>query len=78
MNSTTMTVRLEPDAKIRLTRLAEITHRSKSFLASEAINEYIKIQEWQMTEIQKGISEADAGLLVEHDNILKFWENKQK
>ncbi|MDQ5884253.1 MAG: RHH-type transcriptional regulator, rel operon repressor / antitoxin RelB, partial [Pseudomonadota bacterium] len=51
---------------------------SKSFLASEAINEYIKIQEWQMTEIQKGISEADAGLLVEHDNILKFWENKQK
>lgn len=78
MNSTTMTVRLDPDAKNRLARLAEITHRSKSFLASEAINEYIKIQEWQMAEIEKGISEADAGLLVEHDTILKLWGKKRK
>jgi RHH-type transcriptional regulator, rel operon repressor / antitoxin RelB len=32
--STTMTVRLEDEVKKRLDRLAESTHRSKSFLAA--------------------------------------------
>ena len=78
MTSTTMTVRLAPEIKFRLDTLAELTHRSKSYLASEAINEYLKIQEWQLTEIKKGILEADNGQLVAHENILTFWENKEK
>ncbi|AHE67922.1 CopG family ribbon-helix-helix protein [Legionella oakridgensis] len=78
MTSTTMTIRLEPDMKVRLDKLAEITHRSKSFLASEAINEYLKVQEWQLIEIKKGIAEADEGQLIDHESILKFWENKIK
>ncbi|WP_238552831.1 CopG family ribbon-helix-helix protein [Legionella oakridgensis] len=64
--------------KVRLDKLAEITHRSKSFLASEAINEYLKVQEWQLIEIKKGIAEADKGQLIDHESILKFWENKIK
>ncbi len=56
MTSTTMTIRLESEMKVRLNKLAEITHRSKSFLAAEAINEYLGIQEWQLTEIKKGIA----------------------
>ncbi|MBA2650844.1 MAG: ribbon-helix-helix protein, CopG family [Tatlockia sp.] len=78
MSSTTMTIRLEPEAKNRLAKLAEITHRSKSYLASEAINEYIKIQEWQLNDIQKGIEEADAGQLIDHASLLKLWETKRK
>ncbi len=78
MSSTTMTIRLEPKMKFRLDMLAELTHRSKSYLASEAINEYLKIQEWQLTEIKEGILEADQGQLVDHENILTFWENKEK
>ena len=35
--STTMTIRLEPDIKGRLDLLADATHRSKSWLATEAI-----------------------------------------
>ena len=77
MSSTTMTIRLDHESKNRLDKLAEITHRSKSFLASEAINQYIKIQEWQMSEIQQGIEEAEAGQLVDHENILNYWENKK-
>ena len=37
--STTMTIRLDDEAKDRLDRLAESTQRSKSFLAAEAIRE---------------------------------------
>lgn len=78
MTSTTMTIRLEPEMKVRLDNLAEITHRSKSFLASEAISEYLKMQEWQLAEIKNGIEEADAGELEDHENILVAWENKKK
>ncbi len=78
MASTTMTIRLEPEMKDRLDKLAEFTHRSKSFLASEAINEYLKAHEWQLVEIKKGIAEADEGQLIDHESILDFWENKKK
>ncbi|MBA4108155.1 MAG: CopG family transcriptional regulator [Leptothrix sp. (in: Bacteria)] len=59
--STTMTVRLEDDVKNRLDQLAQATHRSKSFLASEAIREFVETNEWQIGEIQAALSEADAG-----------------
>ena len=59
--STTMTIRLEPELKSRLDKLAEVTHRSKSFLASEAVREFIEINEWQIQEIKAAIKEADEG-----------------
>lgn len=59
--STTMTVRLEDEVKNRLEALADATHRSKSFLAAEAIRLYVETNEWQVAEIQAGLSEADAG-----------------
>ena len=59
--STTMTVRLEEDVKDRLDQLAEATKRSKSFLAAEAIREFIENNEWQIAEINTAIKEADAG-----------------
>ncbi|MGH8678293.1 MAG: CopG family ribbon-helix-helix protein [Burkholderiales bacterium] len=59
--STTMTVRLEDDVKDRLDVLAEATHRSKSFLAAEAIRLYVESNEWQIAEIRTALKEADAG-----------------
>ncbi len=59
--STTMTVRLEEDVKDRLDLLAESTQRSKSFLAAEAIREFIENNEWQIAEIKAALKEADAG-----------------
>jgi len=57
--STTMTIRLEPELKQRLDQLAEVTHRSKSFLAVEALREFIELNEWQIQEITDAIKEAD-------------------
>ena len=59
--SSTMTIRLEDDIKNRLDSLAEATQRSKSFLAAEAIREFVEINEWQIREIKAAIGEADAG-----------------
>ena len=59
-SSSTMTIRLEPKLKSRLDNLAKATHRSKSFLASEAVREYIELNEWQIQEIKAAVQEADA------------------
>ena len=59
--STTMTVRLEDDLKERLEQLAESTKRSKSFLAAEAIREFVELNEWQIRETRAALKEADAG-----------------
>lgn len=58
--STTMTIRLEPELKSRLDKLSQTTHRSKSFLAAEAVREFIELNEWQIQEIKDAVKEADA------------------
>lgn len=59
--TSTVTIRLEESTKNKLEKLAESTHRTRSFLAAEAIKAYVDSNEWQINEIQQAISEADAG-----------------
>ena len=58
--STTMTIRLESELKARLDNLATVTHRSKSYLASQAVREFIELNEWQILELKEAVKEADA------------------
>ncbi len=60
-SSTTISIRLEAAVKARLDHLADATHRSKSFLAAEAIRAFVELNEWQIHEIQTALQEADAG-----------------
>ena len=69
--STTMTIRLDDDLKEQLERLAAATQRSKSFLAAEAIREFIELNEWQVREIQQAIKEADAGEFASDAEIVQ-------
>ncbi len=69
--STTMTIRLDPELKGRLDQLAEVTHRSKSFLAAEAIRDFVELNEWQVQEIKAAISEADNGDFASDDAVNK-------
>ena len=60
-DTTTMTVRLSKELKSRLERLAASTRRSKSYLAAEAIAEYVDLNAWQVEEIGRAVAKADAG-----------------
>ncbi|MGI1678343.1 MAG: CopG family ribbon-helix-helix protein [Cellvibrionaceae bacterium] len=74
--STTMTIRLENELKDRLDQLAEATHRSKSFLAAEALKDYIELNEWQIQEIKTALNEADNGEFATEKELkktLKKW-----
>ena len=70
--STTFTVRIDTGVKKRLERLAKSTGRSRSFLAAEAINEYLEVNEWQVTGIKRAIASLDRGEGIPHDSV-KDW-----
>jgi RHH-type transcriptional regulator, rel operon repressor / antitoxin RelB len=74
MSSSTFTVRVDTAAKKRLEELAKNTGRSRSFLAAEAINEYLDINEWQVAGIKAAIESADRGEFIPHDQV-KAWVN---
>lgn len=69
--STTMTIRLDPGLKNRLEQLAKITDRSKSYLAAEAIREFIELNEWQLREIEQAVKEADNGEFASEQSLKK-------
>lgn len=67
--TSTMTIRLDSSLKSRLDKLAAVTHRSKSFLAAEAVREYIELNEWQLQEVQAALLEADKGDFAEEQEV---------
>ncbi len=70
--STTLTLRLDDDVKERLDVLAEATQRSKSFLAAEAIREYVAMNEWQIHETRAALREAKAGDFASDKEVKAF------
>jgi RHH-type rel operon transcriptional repressor/antitoxin RelB len=74
MPSTTFTVRVEPDVKKRLERLAKSTGRSRSFLAAEALSEYLDVNEWQVAGVRRAMASLDRGDGVPHQEV-KDWVN---
>ncbi len=56
-----LTLRLDSKLKKKLDKLAKATERSRSFLAAEAIREFVALNEWQIEEIKKAVEQADAG-----------------
>jgi predicted transcriptional regulator len=75
MSSATFTVRVGADVLKRLERLAKSTGRSRSFLASEALNEYLDVNEWQVEGIKKAIASLDRGEAVPHEDVKRIVES---
>ena len=72
VSSATFTVRVDSGVKKRLERLAKSTGRSRSFLAAEAINEYLEVNEWQVAGIKRAIASLDRGEGIPNDSV-KDW-----
>ena len=70
--STTITVRVDKSLKKRLEAAAARVGRSKSFLAAEAIEKYLAVQDWQVEAIKTGITAADRGGTIPHQKV-KAW-----
>jgi RHH-type rel operon transcriptional repressor/antitoxin RelB len=70
--STTMTIRLDEEVRDRLDRLADSTQRSRSYLAAEAIRQYVADNEWQVAETRQALREADAGDFASEEEVAEL------
>ena len=70
MSSTTMTIRLDPQLKAKLGKLAEDTRRSRSFLAAEAVETYVDRELAIIEGIQRGVADVGAGLTISHEDAM--------
>lgn len=76
--STTLTIRIDEQVKKRLDRLAGATSRSKSYLISNAIEDFLSVNEWQINETIKAILEADkpGAEFIDHEELMAKWKAK--
>ena len=68
--STTMTIRVSPETKSKLERIAADTRRSKSFLAAEAVSAYVERELEIIDGIKRGMADVAAGRVVPHEEVM--------
>ena len=54
-----------------LDRLAEKTERSRSWLATKAIEDYVALNAWQIGKIEAGIAASDRGDFASDDDVAR-------
>jgi len=65
-----MTIRLDPQIKAKLGRLADGTRRSRSFLAAEAVETYVDRELAIIEGIERGLADVEAGQTVSHEDAM--------
>ena len=70
-DTTTMTIRLANGLKEKLDRLTELTQRSRSFLAAEAVRHYVDRELEIMEGIARSLDDVKAGEVVSHANAMQ-------
>lgn len=78
LKAASLTVRVKPATRNRLENLARVTHRSKSYVIEEALEQYLEVNEWQIKGIQDALIEADSqdAVFVDHQEVLAQREAK--
>ncbi len=64
------TLTIPEDLARRLESLAKTTRQSESSLASQAIEDFLTVQEWHIRAIEEGIAAADRGEVAGHEEAL--------
>lgn len=81
MPSITFTVRVDSSVKRRLEKLAKSTGRSRSYLAAEALVDYLDVNEWQVAGIEQAAASLDRGEGVPHGRVREWvdsWGSKKE
>ena len=77
-----LTLRVPAQVKTNLESFGKSIHRSKSYIAEKAIEEYLERNSWQIAELKSAEEEIKQGKFISNDevnNYLDSWgsdENK--
>jgi predicted transcriptional regulator len=72
MKTQPLSIRIEPELNEQVTAIARVLDRPKSWIIEQALRDYVEIQQWQLAAIDEGIAAADAGKLVDHEDVVAW------
>ena len=75
MATEAFTIRAETDIVHKLDNLAGSLDRSRNYLVNQAIKAYLETNAWQIEKITQGISAADRGELIAHEDVMSEMED---
>lgn len=70
--SATLSIRLKPETKKRLARLAKVSGRSSNFLIADAVEAYVSDQERMLAEVRQADRQVQLGHYVKNEDM-KAW-----
>jgi predicted transcriptional regulator len=70
--SATLSIRLKPETKKRLAKLAKTSGRSSNFLVVDAVEAYVSDQERLLAELRQADRQIESGHYVKHEDM-KAW-----
>jgi predicted transcriptional regulator len=65
------TVRLDESTLTALDHLAEKTDRSRNWLVSRAVEDFVALNAWQLGKIEAGLAAADRGDFASDDELAR-------
>jgi predicted transcriptional regulator len=80
MEKQTISFRLESEKVAALDALADSLDRDRTYLLGEAVQAYLETQRWHLEQIQAGIAQADADLVIDHAKVKAMasrWRHKK-
>ncbi len=72
--SQTVSIRLTDDILGKLDMMARSADRSRSWLMSQAVNQYVEHEAWQLDAIKKSLKKLTAGeaRFAEHEDVAQW------
>ncbi|RJP27500.1 MAG: CopG family transcriptional regulator [Candidatus Omnitrophota bacterium] len=77
MEKGTFMIHIDPEKDNQLTMLAAQLNRPKNELVSQAIENFLEVQNWQMEQTRLAMQEADFGLYATDEELDEI-ENQYK
>lgn len=70
MENVNVTFRMPREWVESLDELGAITDRDRTYLVKQAVSQYLASQRWQIEEVKRAIAEADAGMVMTHEEFV--------
>ena len=72
MVSSVLSVRVPKELKEQLEYLSRSSKRSKAYLATQALADYVKRNAWRAKELHEAIKEVDKGVFLSHEAMVAW------
>lgn len=73
------TIRCESeDLQKDIDAIAMSMDRTRSWVINQALKDYVRLNKWQISAIEKGVESLDNGRHVSHESVMSRIENKLK